>query len=386
MPKVSIVMPTRNRAHLLKTALKSALLQTYEDLEIIVSDNYSTEDTKKVVESFSSPKIRYVRTAKALDMPESWNFALSNARGEYITYLTDDSYLLSDAIEKTLSILNNFGKKVIAWHLCEYLSHEWSDKRLRNSMLIPRFNSQPYVVESVESLEKVVDQGIWYGIPTPKFLNSMCHRQIVEKAISTQKKMFLPPCPDYSCVVAILKHVENYVVMERPMAIGGVFKESIGASQTFDLGPASKKFLEEFEDKSFIKILEPNLPTVSMLVAQTFEITRKCYKDLPQLNKKSLIDGSISSLVLLENNKVNVNEAWRILDEYLLKESEEFRNNANKLRKYLRTKLKLKSKIEKFIPMLFLEHLNRWRNGSIRYWGKNSGFLNLEECGKIALQ
>ena len=94
MKKVSIIIPTRNRAHLLKYALRSAIQQSYQNIEIVVCDNYSTDNTIEVVESFNSQNIIYVRTNNALSMPDNWEFALHKASGEYITYLTDDSYLL----------------------------------------------------------------------------------------------------------------------------------------------------------------------------------------------------------------------------------------------------------------------------------------------------
>jgi len=101
MPRVSVVIPTRNRAPLLKVALQSALRQTWQDLEILVSDNYcENEETKKVYESFQDSRLRYVRTDRLLAMPDSWEFALSHAKGQYVTFLTDDSYLLPFAIER----------------------------------------------------------------------------------------------------------------------------------------------------------------------------------------------------------------------------------------------------------------------------------------------
>jgi len=103
MPRVSIVIPTRNRAHFLKVAIESALGQTWRDLEILVSDNYcGKEDTRDVYLAFKDPRLRYVRTAGLLAMPDSWEFALSHATGEYVTILSDDSSLLFYAIEKAM--------------------------------------------------------------------------------------------------------------------------------------------------------------------------------------------------------------------------------------------------------------------------------------------
>src|SRR5439155_1533464 len=75
MPRFSIVMPTRNRAQLLQFALQSALDQPTADLEVVVSDNDSRDDTPAVARRFNDPRVRYVRTPETLAMPDSWEFA-----------------------------------------------------------------------------------------------------------------------------------------------------------------------------------------------------------------------------------------------------------------------------------------------------------------------
>jgi glycosyltransferase involved in cell wall biosynthesis len=66
MPLFSIVIPTRNREHLLRYALQSALDQTFEDYEIVVSDNFSDASTYRIVQELADGRVRYVRTDKTL--------------------------------------------------------------------------------------------------------------------------------------------------------------------------------------------------------------------------------------------------------------------------------------------------------------------------------
>lgn len=64
MSLFSILIPTRNRVEYLKYALDSALSQTFKDLEVVVSDNASEDNTRQLVESIGEPRIKYVRTKK----------------------------------------------------------------------------------------------------------------------------------------------------------------------------------------------------------------------------------------------------------------------------------------------------------------------------------
>src|SRR5262245_27225837 len=89
-PLFTSLMPTRNRSHLLRYAIRCALAQTNGDYEIIVSDNDSSDDTPNVIKEFDDPKLRSIRTPKSLNMPDHWEWAIDHARGEYVTFLCDD--------------------------------------------------------------------------------------------------------------------------------------------------------------------------------------------------------------------------------------------------------------------------------------------------------
>ena len=68
MPRFSVVIPTHSRADLLRHSLASALEQTFDDYEVIVSNNASTDHTEEVVAGFDDPRLRLVRTESLLSM------------------------------------------------------------------------------------------------------------------------------------------------------------------------------------------------------------------------------------------------------------------------------------------------------------------------------
>ena len=74
---VTIAIPTYNRAdNYLKQALSSALVQTYRNIEIIVSDNCSTDNTESVVKNFKDSRIRYFKQKKNIGPYKNFNFLL----------------------------------------------------------------------------------------------------------------------------------------------------------------------------------------------------------------------------------------------------------------------------------------------------------------------
>lgn len=99
-PFISVIIPTRERADTLLFTIKTALDQHSSNYEVIVSDNFSQDNTKKVVKSFSDPRLVYVNSGRRLSMCDNYEFGLEHARGEYIIFIGDDDAIMPGAIDK----------------------------------------------------------------------------------------------------------------------------------------------------------------------------------------------------------------------------------------------------------------------------------------------
>lgn len=104
MPTVSVIIPTYNRAHLVGRAIKSVLDQTFTDLELIVVDDGSTDNTEKAVRSFQDIRIRYIRHKMSRGQSAARNTGIKEARGEYIAFLDDDDEWLPQKLERQLEV------------------------------------------------------------------------------------------------------------------------------------------------------------------------------------------------------------------------------------------------------------------------------------------
>jgi len=104
-PLVSIIIPTYNRAGFLKEAIKSVLAQTYKNIEVIVVDDGSTDNTPKLVKQFTDKRIIYLRQENK-GASSARNKGIESARGNYIAFLDSDDIWLPQKIEKQLKIFN----------------------------------------------------------------------------------------------------------------------------------------------------------------------------------------------------------------------------------------------------------------------------------------
>lgn len=109
MPKVSIYIPNYNYGDYLDFAITSALTQTYEDIEIIVIDDCSTDTSMEVLKRYIFPdsKVKVLFNDKNIGLPASANKAIEMSRGKYIMRIDADDMLLPNAIEDLLDNMDD---------------------------------------------------------------------------------------------------------------------------------------------------------------------------------------------------------------------------------------------------------------------------------------
>jgi glycosyltransferase involved in cell wall biosynthesis len=115
--KVSIIIPTFNRSRYIEQSIESALSQTYEDIEILLTDNASTDRTVDIITRYSSIKrVVVIRHSKNLGMVNNWRKAVFEyATGQWFVILSDDDYLIdNEYITKSCQLISdNKDKNVV---------------------------------------------------------------------------------------------------------------------------------------------------------------------------------------------------------------------------------------------------------------------------------
>jgi glycosyltransferase involved in cell wall biosynthesis len=114
MPKISVIIPTYNRADLVSRAIESVIDQTYQDWELLVVDDGSTDNTKEVVEKFvkKDSRIKYFLQSNQ-GASSARNFGIKNSRGDFVAFLDSDDLYLPDNLEKKIAILSTHQEVVL---------------------------------------------------------------------------------------------------------------------------------------------------------------------------------------------------------------------------------------------------------------------------------
>ena len=103
---VSVIMPSYNTAKYIGETIKSVQAQTYENWELIIVDDCSTDNTDSAVEPFlSDERIRYLKNSRNSGAAVSRNYALREAKGKWIAFLDSDDLWLPDKLEKQINFM-----------------------------------------------------------------------------------------------------------------------------------------------------------------------------------------------------------------------------------------------------------------------------------------
>jgi GT2 family glycosyltransferase len=111
-PRVSVIIPTRNRAHLVPRAIASVLEQTFADLEVLVVDDASTDDTAGAIAQLGDDRVRLIRRPQQGGVASARNDGIAAARAPYLAFLDDDDIWLPEKLARQVPVLDG-GAEVV---------------------------------------------------------------------------------------------------------------------------------------------------------------------------------------------------------------------------------------------------------------------------------
>lgn len=136
--KISVIIPTYNRGNLIGNSIKSVLNQTYKNLEVIVVDDGSTDNTKNVVDKFEDKRIKYIKLAENKGGSNARNIGIQNSNGKYISFQDSDDIYYPDKLETQFKNIiykkSNLDFCKIKVIFNESYSHFYPNSRQENSI------------------------------------------------------------------------------------------------------------------------------------------------------------------------------------------------------------------------------------------------------------
>lgn len=106
-PLISVVIPTYNRGNIIERTINSVLQQTYKNIEVLIIDDASNDDTENIVKNIEDKRIRYIRLAKNTSGTKPRNTGIKLSKGEFIAFLDSDDEWFPEKLEKQLNHIYN---------------------------------------------------------------------------------------------------------------------------------------------------------------------------------------------------------------------------------------------------------------------------------------
>jgi glycosyltransferase involved in cell wall biosynthesis len=230
-PLFSIIIPTRQRHDTLKYAIQSVVNQSYQDFELVISDNFSTIETSQVANSFQDPRIKYFRTPERFGMADSWEFGLSKTTGAYVFVLGDDDAIMPDGLELAANLIAEYDFKIISWarHFYGWSSCivPWLQNRLGvNLQQVAEIRNSRNVLEFFYQHHSSHEE-------LPMVYNSLIHRDIISRVKSVHGRYFHTHSPDVYSGIVNAYFSDRYIYSFRSISITGTSGHSGGASALY---------------------------------------------------------------------------------------------------------------------------------------------------------
>lgn len=251
--KLSIIIPTKNRASTIGHTLKTILSQSYQNYEVIISDNQSEDNTAKIISGFIDKRIKYFRTTSRLGMTQNWENALSKVTGDYVSCIGDDDGFLPNAFQDVVSLFEATKSNAIVWRKADYLwpgVHGADGGRLTIS-----FSNRLIEYDGLLLLRLIANANTSYG-RLPVIYSGFISMNNVLDIKNKTGTFFGAATPDIYSGIVLASSLKKYIYSSRPFSINGSCATSNGIARGSDIEQQiSKDFFNELQSQ-----VHPKMP------------------------------------------------------------------------------------------------------------------------------
>ncbi len=305
-PRFSVIIPAKDRAEYLIHTLRTCTLQTYENLEVFVSDDGSTDHTRDVVESAAKadPRIHYLRPPCG-GMRDNFEFALSQVKPGYVLALGADDGLLPHGIAGMLQVLRDTGQEMLSWPAPVY---SYAGARGPGSQLLLYRKKGVRIVRSADFLRRQAEQLHYLSdLESPMFyVKGVVATHLVDrvKSRSPEGRFYVCSTPDGYSGVVLAGEVDTYAFSGKPFSIYGLSPASQGMNYLAG-GEKAKEQSESFFRKAAQLPMhaelasQPYSPLIALMTADYLYTARDLPGwpgKFPDIDFRLLIEKSLAEL------------------------------------------------------------------------------------------
>ena len=182
-PKISVIVPVYNVEDYLEDALNSIVNQTFDDIEVLMIDDGSTDNSRYIIEKYALDYDNFYAFHKKNDgLPITRNYGLKFAKGEYVYFMDSDDFLISDAFEKMYNCASKYNSDVVTANFYRYNDNKtWF--HIINEYVFNELESNLYNVNLNQYHKLIWDMPVWNKIYKKEFLDENNIRFVNDRVI-----------------------------------------------------------------------------------------------------------------------------------------------------------------------------------------------------------
>jgi glycosyltransferase involved in cell wall biosynthesis len=233
-PLFTVIIPQKDRAEYLIHTLRTCMIQDYPNFEIIVSDDWSEDNSVEVVRELmkKDSRIKLFAHDHHLGMRDNFEFALNQVRPGYVMAMGGDDGLVPGCIWRMYEILSSTKRELLSWTPAGFSYPDFEGGK--NIFYIKRKkNSGVKFIKSEDFLNKIAKNFRYLNDECPMFyMKGVASTALVDRVKSRTKdhSFYYCPTPDGFSGVVLAGEVEDYAFTNEPLSIAGNTKKSQGTN------------------------------------------------------------------------------------------------------------------------------------------------------------
>lgn len=317
-PLFSILIPTTGRADLFRMAIRSVREQTCSDWELVIADASGAPDARAAATESGERRIRYAVVPPGRGPLAPWDYAASQARGEYVLWLDDDNYLLPFALELFSKAIAETHADIITASHFYYYDDRHPRRFLRSSIGVVPYTGERKTIDPRAALRSIYAferRGAGAAFPRFHFSATAIARRVVEAAFSRLGFIMLDDMPNiHSLQPIVFAFAKSGFSTDHPVVIIG--RLGVSMSQVWSTAARGR-----FARRPFVPRLSPVIGYARINgILENFlrvqELLPDLLGDIP-VNYERFAELYLDELALLDTDVKTAIANWKNLFAFL---------------------------------------------------------------------
>jgi glycosyltransferase involved in cell wall biosynthesis len=305
-PLFSIVIPTRSRAGTLRHTLETCAGVDFDDFEVVIGDNASTDDTAEIAHEFvvRDPRFRHCRSSHPLSAAANFERLLDHARGQYLIYIGDDDGLHRHSLRLLAGLIDRYQPEALGW-LPESFVWPGSGRTVSALFALDSFTGvleepRDLIFTKINDVHRIQH----FSLTGFDLYHGCIARSAIDRTRERYGKLFAGPIPDVAASYLLMEAIETSILTGLPATVAGISSASIGQAFTTPEPTAAQIEIRN----GFRADIKASFPTsdplfdgftlLSPYLATFADYLRKIDGSLARLNTAAWADAMLNQIAL----------------------------------------------------------------------------------------